>query len=287
MNMKRKSLIAIISIIGIILLFKLFTPTPTTSQENCKNPTKLEDYTDRDKRLLICEDSVTYGDVMVTNKNNTPGIFEYKFNDQDPWEPTHEVIVYSIDKDEFIAIFPVINPQSWYRRSGYIFQKTEDSYKLIFDRDFESLSGRWTGVRFDENGSVFDSNVLVVNQDLGALGPEGQRIRWTDYYQWDSNKNSYILANDKMGFRMKELIKSYDELDLVACGNESQDLVGKRISELYQTRSQNDHFCIDNSPVPYISNKQATLFLKAKKALDANSKGDNKSYNDIESINLQ
>lgn len=283
--MKRISLITIALIIGIVTLLNVFTPF-SASQEKCKNPTKFEDYTDRDKRLHICEDSINYGDLMVTDKKSTPGIFEYKFNDQDPWKPTHEVIVYSIDKDEFIAIFPVINPQSWYRRSGYIFQKTEDSYKLIFERDFESLSGRWTGVRFDENGSVFDSNVLVVNQDLGALGPEGQRIRWTDYYQWDSNKNSYILANDKMGFRMKELIKSYDELDLVACGNESQDLVGKRISELYQARSKNDHFCNDTSPVPYISNKQATLFLKAKKALESNSNGDNKSFKDIKSVDI-
>lgn len=254
--------------------------------ESCKNPTKFEDYTDKDKRLLICEDSVNYGDDQVTTKHKTPGIFEYKFNDQDPWEPTHEVVTYKIDSTEYIAVFPVINPQSWYRRSGYIFQKTDNEYKLIFSRDFESLSGRWTGVRFDENSSVFDPSTIVVNQDFGALGLDGQRIRWTDYYVWNNQKETYELANNKMAYRMKEIVKAYEELDLTACGNESPEMEGNSISDLYQTRKDNDHFCDDDSPVPYISNKQAEMFLKAKTALTEISKGENISFQEVENVRV-
>ena len=87
-----------------------------------------------------------------------------------------------------------------------------------------------------------------------------------------------------MSLRMSEIRNAYEELDLNACGNESPEMKGNKISDLYQNRKDRDHFCDDNSPVPYISNKQAEIFLKAKKALEENSQGSNLSFGDIEKL---
>jgi len=283
----KKILVVLVLLITIIALFisnksKLLV----LKDESCKNPTKYEDYLTKDKRLLICKDTIKYGNTIVAKKEELPDLFVYKFNDNEDWAATYEAVAYKIQNDEYIAIFPVINPQSWYKRSGYVFQKEDNSYKLIFERNFDSLEGRWTGVRFDENGSVFDPSVIVVNQDLGALGYDGQRIRWTDFYEWNANKKTYDLANNKMGYRMKDIIEASDEIDGTACGIESASMKGKKISDLYAIKKENDHFCDDNSPVPYITNGQATLFLKTRKALIENTQGKNYSFNDIDSIEL-
>jgi hypothetical protein len=246
----------------------------------------MEDYTNGKERLLICKDTIQYGDKTVTTRKDTPDLFGYRFNDKETWDVTQEVVAYNLDNKEFIAIFSVVNPQSWYKRSGYIFQTDGDNFKPIFHKTFDDLSGRWAGVRFDENGSVFEPNAIVVNQDFGYMGPLGQRIYWRDYYVWDSTKNTFTLSNDKMSFRLDEIRKTYNELDLEACGNESPSMVGRKISDLYSTRKNSEHFCNDSSPVPYISNAQAELFLKAKKALDEIGQGKNISYEQVENIDL-
>jgi len=279
--------------IALLLLFitiaglALFKYLPNKSADECKNPTKLEDYTDGKERLVICKNTIRYGNQTVTTRRDAPDLFGYRFNDKETWDVTQEVVAYKLDNKEFIAIFSVENPQTWYLRSGYIFQKDGDEFKLIFNKSFKDLKGRWAGVRFDENGSLFDSNAIAVNQDFGYMGPLGQRIYWRDYYIWDSAKNTYVLANDKMSFRLDEIRKTYDELDREACGNESPSMKGRRISELYDSRKNHEHFCNDSSPVPYISNTQAEMFLKAKKALDEIGQGKNYSFNEIKNIDLE
>lgn len=267
--------------------FAFYKYIPNNSAEECKNPTKMEDYTDGKERLVICKDIIQYGDKTVTTRKDTPDLFAYRFNDKETWDVTQEVVAYKLDNKEFIAIFSVVNPQSWYKRSGYIFQKDGDNFKPIFHKTFDDLSGRWAGVRFDENGSVFEPNAIAVNQDFGYIGPLGQRIYWRDYYVWDSSKNTFVLSNDKMSFRLDEIRKTYNELDQEACGNESPSMVGKKISDLYSTRKNSEHFCNDSSPVPYISNAQAEMFLKAKKALDEIGQGKNYSFSEIKNIKLE
>ena len=266
--------------------FAFYKYIPNNSADDCKNPTKMEDYTDGKERLAICKDIIKYGNQTVTTREDTPDLFGYRFNDKETWNVTQEVVAYKLDNKEFIAIFSVVNPQSWYKRSGYIFQKDGENFKPIFHKTFDDLSGRWAGVRFDENGSVFEPNAIAVNQDFGYMGPLGQRIYWRDYYVWDAAKDTFVLANDKMSFRLDEIRKTYSELDQEACGNESPSMVGRKISDLYTTRKNSEHFCNDSSPVPYISNTQAELFLKAKKALDEIGQGKNYSFKDIENINL-
>lgn len=270
--------------IGVLALYKYHL---NKSTDDCKNPTKLEDYTDGKENLVICKDSIKFGNKIVTTRTKTPDLFGYRFNDKEIWDVTQEVVIYKLDKKEFLAIFSVVNPQTWYMRSGYIFQREGDDFKLIFSKSYKDLNGRWTGVRFDENGSLFESGAIAVNQDFGEMGFLGQRISWRDYYTWDSSKNTYVLANNEMSFRLDEMRKYYEETDLEACGNESAAMKGKKISDLYATRKNFDHFCDDSSPVPFITNKQAEMFLKAKKALDEIGQGKNYSFAEVKNINLE
>lgn len=286
MKMTKKAILILLLIIGIGSLV-LFGYIPIKNNDDCKNPTKMEDYTDGKERLVICKDKIQYGDKTVTTREDTPDLFGYRFNDKETWDVTQEVVAYKLDNKEFIAIFSVVNPQSWYKRSGYIFQKDGENFKPIFHKTFDDLSGRWAGVRFDENGSVFEPNAIDVNQDFGYIGPLGQRIYWRDYYVWDSSKNTFVLSNDKMSFRLDEIRKTYNELDQEACGNESPSMVGKKISDLYSTRKNSEHFCNDSSSVPYISNEQVGMFLKAKKALNEIAQGKNYSFSEINNIELE
>lgn len=285
--MHRIKILLLFLLIGVITYTFLIRTQETKTEEDCKNPTKIEDYTDRDKAYRICESTVMYGDIIVANKEDYPDLFGYLFNNKEVWDVKQEVVVYKIEENEFIAIFPVVNPYTWYMRSGYIFQKMDGEYKLVFSKPFKDLQGRWTGVRFDENGSIFDSNAIAVNQDFGEMGYAGQRISWRDYYTWDSSKNTYVLANNKMTFRLNEMRKYYEDTDLEACGNESSVMEGKRISELYSTRRAYEHFCDDSSPHPYISKNQVEMFLKAKKALDEIAEGKNYSFSEIKKISLE
>lgn len=284
-KLSRSKIILLVILIA-IAGFAFYKYIPTNSIDDCKNPPKMEDYTSGKERLVICKDTIQYGNQTVTTRKDTPDLFGYRFNDKETWDVTQEVVAYKLDNKEFIAIFSVVNPQTWYKRSGYIFQKDGNKFKLIFHKSFEDLNGRWTGVRFDENGSLFDSNAIAVNQDFGYMGPLGQRIYWRDYYVWDSSKNTFILANDKMSFRLDEIRKTYNELDQEACGNESPSMVGRKISDLYSTKKNSEHFCNDSSPVPYISNAQAEMFLKAKKALVEIGQGKNYSFSEIKNIAL-
>ncbi len=287
--LRRRKLISVIIFILIVvialLLFTYFRPKQEIA--SCSSPTKLEDYSNRQDHLLICKDLISYGKRVVATREQYPALFEYKvFQDEKPSTPQFEAVIYFLDEKEFIAIFPIINPVVSYTRAGYVFEKENNGYKLIFERPFSSLSGRWTGVRFSGGGSIFEGNSIEVYQDLGVLAGLGNVIPWSDYYDWDSAQNTYVLANNKHIFDIKDMQKRYEDMNGSNCEKQSSTKLSNKILDLYPTRKNIDHYCPDNSQVPFVTKEQATSFMKGLKALEMIKNGANISKEDVEKIKL-
>lgn len=267
----------------LVFSFSLIMKWYLDNNKFCENPFKLEDYSDRKKLFTICKDKIYYGNELITDKNKNPEIFEAKVA-----IPKLEVVIYSVNNQEFIAIFPVADMVTWYARGANIFIKDNGKYKEVFRRGIDELSGRWRGVRIAGADSIYtDPKTIIVNQDLGQLAFEGERIFWSDYYDFDDKSNKYILANNKHLIEFGQMKKNYEELDLKSCAGESPTLLGQKISDLYPSRKSFVHFCFNESIDPYISKDQATIFLKGKKAIDLILAGKNLSMDDIKNVKLE
>jgi hypothetical protein len=254
--------------------------TVLSHRNGCHNPTEFKDTTTaRDQVLSVCEESIFLGDLLVVDKHQAPEIFEHSMG-----RPEIEAASYEIDEVEYVAIFPVVNAMTWYARGGYVFKREQDTLVKVFGKDISQLNGRWTGVRFLENGSLTEYETLVINQDVVMLGAMGFQVRWSDYYEWQPEQQAYALANNKQSYRLSELMEEYERWDTEGCLLTSG--IEASLSSLYQTRRGQERFCDDNAEVPYITNDQATKFLKAKKALELNLEGENISFDDIEEMLL-
>ncbi|EKD94580.1 MAG: hypothetical protein ACD_26C00031G0003 [uncultured bacterium] len=271
-------------VLPFIFLFLLILKWYPKNNIFCENPVKLEDYSNRKKLFTICKDKIYYGNELITDRNKSPEIFDSKVA-----IPKLEVTIYSINKQEFIAIFPVADMFTWYARGANIFVKENGRYKEIFKRGIDELSGRWRGVRIVGTDSIysFDPKTIIVNQDLGQLAFEGNRILWSDYYDLNEKNFKYVLANDKHRIEFEQMKKNYEELDLKSCAGESPTLSSQKISDLYPSRKSFIHFCFNESIAPYISKDQATIFLKGKKAVDLILAGKNLSMDDIKNVKLE
>lgn len=262
-----------------ILLIKKWYPKNNIF---CENPFKLEDYSDRKKLFTICKDKIYYDNELIADKSKNPEIFDSKAA-----IPKLEVAIYLVNKQELIAIFPVADMVTWYARGSNIFIKVNGKYKEVFKRSIDELTGRWRGVRIAGADSIYsDPKTIIVNQDLGQLAFEGERIPWSDYYDFDEKNFRYVLANNKHRMEFEQLKKNYEELDLKSCQGESPANAGLKVSDLYPTRKSFEHFCFNESLTPYVSKDQAIVFLKGKKAIEFILGGKNLSMDDIKNVKL-
>lgn len=283
-NIKQNHKLYVISLLVVLLLISsLFSIKKQyfNGQSFCKNPVKLEDNSDRKKLFTVCSDKIFYDNILVTDKSKNPEIFDTKLA-----TPKLEVVIYSIDSRDLILIFPIASMATWYAKGVNVFVNENGKHKEIFKRGIDELSGRWRGVEIMGQDSIYSSGLasIVVNQDLGSLQFEGDRISWSDYYDFDKQNLKFVLANNKHKYEFEKKKKIYEEQDSKFCSGESPVLIGKKISDLYPTRKSFEHFCFDESSVPYVSKGQATIFLKAKKAIDRILGGENLSINDIKDI---
>lgn len=280
-------MIKLFKLLFIVLLlmfcFSLIMKWHRNNHRFCENPFKLEDYSDRKKLFTICKDKIYYDNELITDKNKNPEIFYTKTA-----IPKLEVTIYSVNKQEIIAIFPVADMFVWYARGVNIFVKENGKYKEIFKRGIDELTGRWRGVRIVGADSIssFDPKIIVVNQDLGQLAFEGIRIPWSDYYDFYEKNFKYVLANDKHRMEFEQMKKNYEELDLKSCAGGMPELAGKKISDLYQSRKSFENFCFKEVDYPYISKDEATIFLKGKKAIELILGGKNLSIDDVKNVKL-
>lgn len=257
------------------------------SKSSCTNPFEVQDYTESKKEVVkICGDKFFRGNIEVVNKSKFPDLFEYKLNkDKDPVNTEHRIRIFSKEKgSEYVSIISVIDWTTWLNSSIGIYRKEGNTYKQVFKRTFSDNNGRWIYIHFLSSEPMFYNNILSISDDLGYLGCYSCRINWTDYYDWSDSEKTFVLANNKHSFEFKKLLEEYETNDVTICKNEAN--LDESITNLYQYRNGNEKFCGDSAEVPFTSSGQATIFLKAKKAIGEIINGKNFSIKDVENIKL-
>lgn len=269
-----------------ILLAIFFSTKQAFISSSCKNPTSVDDFTvSKNEVVRICEDQIKRGQTVVVSRNEYSDLFEYSPKEGKS-EPTQQYVkVFTKDNNEYVSIVSVMDYSSWFSSAIGIYQKDKNSYKQVFRQSYlDGRFGRWTRIDLLNMPGIEDQSTIAVSGDLGYLGCLGCRINWTDYYDWDNNQKTYILANNKHTDKFQELQTEYEKTDKEACSSEIPPQPTKVISEIYQIRKDSEHFCDDGSISPLITPPQAETFLKAKRTIERIISGENLSNQDVSKI---
>jgi len=266
-----------------------------TVNKDCINPFEVKDFTSGRKKVMICNKVLYIGSVKLVSNREFPDLFQFLLNKDDkPNEVKQYVRIFEKDNTELVSIKSTINYGSWNNSALGIFQKDKDNtYKLIFKKAFKDNSGRWVNIEFGEDYSTKDpyfylnypGSGISISGDIGYLGCYGAcRMLWWDYYDWDSEKKSFVLVNNKHPEAFKKLLENYEQLDKNSCLDESS--VTDSITDLYPTRKDKEKICSDDAIVPYTTSKQAEMLLKGKKAIQSVINGQNISISEVNKIVL-
>jgi hypothetical protein len=260
----------------------------------CTNPYEVKDSSAGDEEIRICNDKLYRGSSIVVEKDEFPDLFEYSLNkEKEPEKVRQFVRVFVKDKNEYISIKSLIDYGSWNNSSIGIYRKEDDKYDLIFKRSFGDNSGRWVNIEFGEDSSARDPLFYLTHQgkglsisgDIGELGCLGAcRMLWWDYYDWDPNKKTFVLSNNKHPDNFKKLLEKYEELDKTTCFNEAE--ISESISSLYPIRKDKEKICSDNAEHPYTTPGQAEMLLKGKKAIELIIQGENIPMSEVKNVKI-
>lgn len=260
----------------------------------CLNPYELKDSSSGEDPVRICDNVLYRGTTKIVGKSEFPDLFQFLLNkDSKPDEVKQYVRVFEKDKQEYVSMKSVIDYASWNNSAIGIYRKEENKYILVFKKAFNDNQGRWVNIEFGEDQSTRDSVFYILSQgegisisgDIGYLGCLGRcRLLWWDYYDWDSKKKTFVLANNKYPENFKSLLENYKEWDKTTCFDEAN--ISESISSLYPIRKDKEKFCSDNAQVPYTSSGQAEMLLKGIKAIEKIINGENIPMSEVSKIKL-
>src|SRR3989344_2677415 len=298
MNMcKRFTTVTPLSKFIVLILFAISLLTVVyykNSKNNCVNPFELKDFTSRKEVVRICNNTLYRGSTKVVSKNEYPDLFEFLLNkDSEPDEVKQYVRVFENDKQEYVSMKSVIDYNSWNDSSIGIYRKEGNKYKLIFKKSFDDNQGRWVNIEFGEDFSTRDpyfslsyrGEGISISGDIGYLGCLGScRLLWWDYYDWDSNKKTFVLANNKHHENFKKLLENYEDFDKNTCLDEAS--VSKSISSLYPIRKNKEYICSDDALEPATRPQQAEMLLKGMKAIEMIINGENIPMSEVKNVKI-
>lgn len=265
------------------------------NKNNCVNPFELKDFTSRKETVRICDNVLYRGSTKVVSKNEYPDLFEFLLNKSNkPDEVKQYARVFEKDKQEYVSMKSTIDYGSWNNSSIGIYRKEDNKYKLIFKKAFSDNKGRWVNIEFGEDFSGRDpyyylnyqGEGISISGDIGYLGCLGAcRLLWWDYYDWDSNKKTFVLANNKHPEAFKKLLENYEDFDKTKCLSEAN--IAESISNLYPVRKNKEKICSDDVKEPATTLRQAETLLKGKKAIELIISGENISNSQVDKIVLE
>lgn len=283
-----------ITVLALIIVFSASLYSFKKTQSECINPLELKDFTTGTEKIEVCGDKIYRGKTVVISKGEFPDLFEHKLNaDSKSTRLKQYIRVFEKDKKEYVSIKSIIDYVSWNNSAIGIYRKTDDGYVEIFKRDFSDNQGRWVDIEFGEDYSYRDSYFylnahgegLTVSGDIGYLGCYGAcRLLWWDYYEWDSDKKTFALANNKHQEEFKKLLENYEDFDETKCQDEAG--VDKSIPELYKTRKGKNKICNDDVVEPATTVEQAEILLKGMKAIEMILEGRNISISEVEKVEI-
>lgn len=271
-----------------------FYNTNYTHKVICLNPYELKDSSSGEEPVRICDNVLYRGTTKIVEKSEFSDLFQFILNkDSKPEQVKQYVRVFEKEKQEYVSMKSVIDYSSWNNSAIGIYRKEEDTYILVFKKAFDDNQGRWVNIEFGEDYSTKDpyyylsysGGGISISGDIGYLGCFGRcRLLWWDYYDWDSKKKTFVLANNKHAENFTSLLENYKEWDKTTCFDEAD--VSESISSLYKVRKNKEKFCSDDVQVPYTDSGQAAMLLKGIKAIERILKGENIPMSDVSKIKL-
>lgn len=253
------------------------------SEVVCTNPYEVKDSTSSKETVRICDNVFYKGDIKIVDDKEYPDLFRFYLNkDSKPDKVVQYVRVFKENNAEFISIVSFIDYTSWNNSAIGIYKKTTDGYIAIFKKGFADNQGRWVNIEFGEDYASRDPYFYLshkgegfsISGDLGYLGCLGAcRMLWWDYYDWDSNKDMFVLTNNKHADNFKKLLENFENFDKTICLDEAN--VSESISTLYPLRKNKDKICSDTSQAPFTTVGQAKILLKGIVALKRIINGEN------------
>ena len=289
MNKYKRSAV-ILFVIALLIICYFYK----NNKNNCVNPFELKDFISGKERVMICDNTLYRGSTRVVSKNEYPNLFEFLLNkDSKPNKVKQYVRVFEKNKQEYVSMKSVIDYVSWNNSSIGIYRKEGNEYKLIFKKAFGDNLGRWVNITFGEDYSTRDpyfyltkpGEGISISGDIGYLGCYGAcRLLWWDYYDWDSSKKTFVLANNKHPEEFKKLLENYENFDKNKCLDEAN--VSESISSLYPIRKNKEKICADDVTTPFTTSKQAETLLKGKRAIELIIKGQNISISEVGKVKI-
>jgi len=286
----RKEFIALVLFAIILVTASFFYKN---DKNNCINPLEVKDFTSGIETVRICNDTLYRGSTKVVGKNEYPELFEFLLNkDSKPEKVKQYVRVFESDSQEYVSMKSIIDYTSWNDSSIGIYRKEGKEYKLIFKKAFDDNQGRWVNIEFGEDYTSRDpyfnlsstGEGISISGDLGYLGCLGCRLLWWDYYDWDTNKKTFVLANNKHPENFKRLLEDYEEKDKNTCLDQAK--VSESITDLYSVRKNKDKICSDNAIEPATTLSQAEMLLKGKEAIRLIISGENIPMSQVDKVKI-
>lgn len=229
----------------------------------------------------------------MVGKNEYPDLFEFLLNEDSKPEKVRQYIrVFEKDNQEYVSMKSIIDYTSWHNSSIGIFLKEDNEYKLIFKKTFDDNQGRWVNIEFGEDYTSRDpyfnltssGEGVSISGDLGYLGCLGCRLLWWDYYDWDANKKTFVLANNKHPENFKRLLEDYEEKDKTTCLDQAN--VSESISDMYPLRKTKSKLCSDDAQEPLTTTGQAEMLLKGKEAIRLIINGENIPMSEVDKVRI-
>lgn len=278
----------------ILLIFYCYSYL-SNYKKDCINPFEVKDFTSGKEQVMICDKALYRGSVKVVDNKGFPDLFQFLLNkDSKSNEVRQYVRAFERDKTELVSVKSTIDYGSWNSSAIGVYRKeVNNTYKPIFKKAFKDNPGRWVNIIFGEDYSTKDpyfylnypGSGISISGDLGYLGCYGAcRMLWWDYYDWDPEKKTFVLVNNKHPEAFKKLLEEYEKLDKNACLDESS--ITDSISDLFPARKDKEKICSDDAFAPYTTSKQAEMLLKGKKAINLIISGQNISISDVNKIIL-
>ena len=293
-NLKSLNPKLLLTLIVFAVLIFVVSIVIKSNKNDCINPFEMKDFTSGEEAIRICNNRLIRGSLTVVAKKDFPDLFEFLLNkDTKPDKVKQYVRVFEKDKQEYVSMKSVIDYTSWNDSSIGIYRKEGNEYKLIFKKSFSDNLGRWVNIEFGEDYSTKDpyyylsysGEGITISGDIGYLGCLGRcRLLWWDYYEWNKDKKTFALANNKHPEDFKKLLENYKEFDNTTCLDEAN--LSKSISSLYLIRKNKEKICSDDAQVPYTEPGQAEMLLKGMKAIELIINGENIPMSEVKNVKI-
>lgn len=239
--------------------------------------------------LRICEDMLVLDypprhwditssryDTILDTKESFYDLFFVKHGNSSEQRIPQTVNIYETKLGAVILVAAHYIYGSANHKGSAVYIATQSAARRIYQLDSSiPYNAAWIG--------IYKADPLVIEQSgtLAPLGSNSSRPGWTDLYGWNDKLQKIILVNNQYPEVFKKLLESYKHFDENACWR-----TGLLLTEAYKQRKNEVKICGEDEEPPYVTSEYTKEFLQARETARRIIQGENLSFKDIETIQL-